>query len=241
MGDVFISGAGPEVSLGGKLAYWDDECQYMWHKERLVNLAVSRLPEYYTHVVWCDNDVLIEEGWKEAVNAAFNEAPAVRCYQTARYLNASGSCSKTLKVDNEDGFVWGAARSFFTDGPGLFELGLVGGGDSFFRAGIMRNPLVMRLWSHTLRRISGDWLDGVGRWVGNQIPSAARTHIEIIGHGPPKARQYLGRHRLLGDLDPDKHLLMDEGKIFRWSQAGFAQIEPKIRSYFHDRREDDPG
>ncbi|MET9323899.1 hypothetical protein ABZX75_27540 [Streptomyces sp. NPDC003038] len=41
-------------------------------------------------------------------------------------------------------------------------------------------------------------------------------------------------------LNPAAHLVIEDGRVFRWSASGLASIESGVRAYFLDRREDDP-
>jgi hypothetical protein len=44
---------------------------------------------------------------------------------------------------------------------------------------------------------------------------------------------------LLRHLNPDEHLIVEDGRVFRWSAAGAEMIEPGVRRYFESRLEDD--
>lgn len=132
-GDVFLAGAGAQVKSDVRIAFWDDECDFMWHKERLVNLASRRLPSSYTHVAWVDNDVLVGPEWMPEVEKSLMGAKISQCFRSAAYIGNDGRISETLSNakhasrNGTPGLAWGACRSFFDEGPGLFELALVGG------------------------------------------------------------------------------------------------------------------
>lgn len=259
--DVFLTGTGKQRPSGANIIFWDDDCSYMWHKERLVNLAARRLPARYTHVVWADSDLIVGVDWAPAVAEVFREARVVQCFRTARYRTFDDRYSRCqLPVsslhagrDGAIGLAWGACRSLFAQGPGLFELGLAGGGDAIFGLGVLhrtpapsvpwlqhQRPDIGRAWSPTLLAALDTWLQEVRRWLGDARAVAASADIEVLEHGPPRERGYVDRHHLLASLIPEKHLLAENGRVFRWTQAGLASIEPGIRAYFRDRREDDP-
>ncbi|MGW2370450.1 hypothetical protein ACWCZ5_33640 [Streptomyces sp. NPDC001667] len=124
--DFFLSGAGDQEPPGVKVAFWDRECPFMWHKERLVNLAVQRLPARYTHVVWHDNDVIVGPGWLDAVWDALEKAPLVQAFRAAHYQSANRYALSRPSAfhpgkDGAMGLAWGASHSLFTRGPGLIE------------------------------------------------------------------------------------------------------------------------
>lgn len=59
----------------------------LWQKERLLNLAVSALPDHCQQVAWLDCDVLFErEAWPSLTKAALEDAPLVQLFQQVHYL-----------------------------------------------------------------------------------------------------------------------------------------------------------
>lgn len=247
--DVFLTGAGAQRPSGANVAFWDTECPFMWHKERLVNLAVSVLSTRYTHIVWCDSDVIVSPDWAQSVAQAFRQAPVVQCFRTARYRTANGSF-RTQDSSLHDassmsfGYVWGACRTLFTQGSKLFDLGLVGGGDIVFRDGLLGNwqrlwQIFGGAWSPALLAALDAWLEEARSWLDGASPVAANTDIEVLVHGPERERRYVDRHNFLASLAPDRHLKIEDARVYRWTPTGQSTIEPAIRAYFHSRREDD--
>ncbi len=258
--DVFLAGIGKYRPLGANIIFWeDDDCSFMWHKERLLNLAARRLPSRYTHVVWADSDLIVGNSWATAVEQAFRKSQVVQCFRIAHYHTIDNHYLRSrvgvffAGCDGMSGLAWGACRSLFIEGPGLFELALVGGGDAVFALGVLYRtaaPSVPWLqhqqedferdWSPDLSAALVVWLKQVRRWLGEIRPVATSVDVHALAHGPTYRRQYAERHRLLQSLIPAKHLYIDKDRVFRWTQAGLASIEPPIRTYFYARREDDP-
>lgn len=59
----------------------------MWQKERLLNIAVARLPPQCTHVAWLDCDLVFErEGLSEAIFVALDAAPLVQLFDRVAHL-----------------------------------------------------------------------------------------------------------------------------------------------------------
>lgn len=258
--DVYLAGIGKHRPPGANIIFWeDDECAFMWHKERLLNLAVRRLPSHYTHVVWADSDLIVGNSWAAAVEEAFHRSQVVQCFRTAHYHTIGNHYLRSrvgafrAGCDGMIGLAWGACRSLFTQGPGLFELALVGGGDAVFALGVLyrtATPSVPWLqhqqedferdWSPDLSSALVAWLNQVRRWLGEIQPVATNVDVHALAHGPVHRRKYAERHTMLQSLIPTKHLYIDKDRLFRWTQAGLASIEPPIRTYFYARREDDP-
>ncbi|MFE4513402.1 hypothetical protein ACFRMQ_04265 [Kitasatospora sp. NPDC056783] len=259
LSDSFLTGAGPQRPTGMEVAFWDRSCPFMWHRERLVNLAARELPRRYSHVVWLDSDVIVDTGWKHAVRAAFEESEVIQAFRTAHMIDDTGSVVRSrpslLTPGANGGAVgigWGACRSLFTDGPGLFELGLVGGADTVFAKAIVDDAecaapwlkdirsTVFSHWSAPLVDAVDAWLLEGARWRGEYAAVAADAEVRVVEHGAQENRHYTSRHHLLGGLDPAVHLLVRPGRVFRWTPAGLAAVEGSIRSYFHARCEDGP-
>jgi hypothetical protein len=256
--DVYLTGAGVPRPSGVNIAFWDEECPYIWHKERLLNLGARRLPSHYTHVVWADSDVIVGPDWAPAVARAFALAPVIQCFQTAYYRSTDGRASRvrvsSLRAGDNGaiGLCWGADRSLFSDGPGLFELALVGGGDAVFaREALPSTPMPSVPWLSDRQSVltsacpgplivaMDEWQEEVCTWIGGAGAVAAEADIEVLGHGPENKRRYTDRHALLADLEPGRHLVVERDRVFRWSADGLALVEPGVRAYFHARSEDD--
>lgn len=256
---MFLAGIGKYKPAGANIIFWeDDECPFMWHKERLLNLAVRLLPSYYTHVVWADSDLIVGNGWASEVEKAFRKSPVIQCFQTAHYYTVDNHYLRSrvgafhAGRDGMIGLVWGACRSLFTQGPGLFELALVGGGDAVFALGVLYRTVTPsvpwlqhqqedfeRDWSPDLSSALLAWLNQVRGWLGEIQPVSTSVDVHALAHGPTHRRKYAERHNLLQSLIPARHLYIDKDKIFRWTEAGLTSIEPRVRTYFYARREDD--
>lgn len=59
----------------------------MWQKERLLNVAVARLPPECDKVVWLDADVLFaEDGWPARLERLLDEVPLAQAFTRVHYL-----------------------------------------------------------------------------------------------------------------------------------------------------------
>ncbi|MEU9347684.1 hypothetical protein AB0D74_41455 [Streptomyces sp. NPDC048278] len=253
---VFLAGAGGPAPSGPRVLFWDDTCPFIWHKERLINLSAGLLPPDYTHIVWVDSDVLVPDDWGALVLNAFERARLIQCFQFARYRLPDGGTSRTrvgwLHSDgrggSSPGLAWGAHRDFFSGGPGLFELALAGGADTLLaRTAARSGPDVSTIswvsaWSPEIRSRFHAWVRAVRVWLAASDrpgPVATEATIEVVEHGPLHARAYVNRQSLLADVSPDRHLHARAGRVLRWTPLGQTSVEPRFRTYFHERREDD--
>ncbi|MDI2127006.1 hypothetical protein [Yinghuangia seranimata] len=255
---VYLTGAGGPAPLGLKTAFWDEDCPFLWHKERLINLAAERLPSEYTHVVWSDSDILVGPDWADAVTRAFHAAKLVQAFRVARYRGTDGTLHRTRVSsllrgdDGAMGLVWGACRTLFTDGPGLFDRAVVGGGDSILGRAVhqryaapsvpwlrVHRELLARSWSSGLLAEQDAWVAAAARWLGTGGVASASADIEVLEHGTREMRRYSERQLLLAELLPALHLVDDGNRVLRWSALGMTVVEPGVRAYFHSRREDE--
>ncbi|HEY1919566.1 MAG TPA: hypothetical protein VGH27_28680 [Streptosporangiaceae bacterium] len=256
--DVFLTGAGSWRPAWPNVAFWDEECPFLWHKERLLNIGARGLPAKYTHVVWADSDIIVGPDWAPAVRAAFEQAPIVQCFSTVVSRTDTGANSpprpSALRPDpgGVGGICWGAERSLFSGGPGLFDLALAGGADSIFASELLganalpsvpwlvdHPALLHQSWSAPLIARLDQWRAAARDWAAGKKAVAADATIDVIVHGPVRERRYFDRQPLLAQLSPSRHLICEPGRVFGWSADGLAEVEPAIRAYFHGRREDD--
>jgi hypothetical protein len=257
--DVFLAGAGGPRPSWANVAFWDEECPFLWHKERLLNIGARSLPDSYTHVIWADSDILVGPDWWPAVQAAFRQAPIVQCFNSIVYLTEAGPLPRVRPsalcpgANGAAGVCWGAERSLFSEGPGLFELALVGAGDVVFATellGVNLMPsvpwlqdhpdLLYQTWPTPLIERMDQWRAAASDWTQGKKAVAAEVAVEVIMHGPNRGRRYHNRQPLLARMDPGRHLVDEPGRVLRWSAEGLAEVEPGIRAYFHQRHEDEP-
>src|SRR5205823_1867658 len=53
----------------------------LWQKERLLNVAHSKLPESVSIVVWVDSDIVFtNRTWYDQLQSKLRETPVVQCY-----------------------------------------------------------------------------------------------------------------------------------------------------------------
>ena len=131
-------------------------------------------------------------------------------------------------------------------------MALAGGGDAVFAAELLgENPLpsapwlldhpslLYQSWSGPLIAQLDQWRATTRHWMDGKRAVAAEVAIEVLVHGPNRERRYFDRQSLLARMDPHRHLVRDPDRVFRWSADGLAEVEPAIRAYFYQRREDE--
>ena len=63
----------------------------LWHKERLLNLLLDRLPAQFDKVAWIDADLLFENAhWAEQAARKLDRVPIVQLFSAAHHLDQDG-------------------------------------------------------------------------------------------------------------------------------------------------------
>jgi hypothetical protein len=236
----------------------------LWQKERLLNLALERLPGSVAKVAWIDADVLLENPfWCQEASRELNDYPVIQLFDSVVRLPRSHT---TYKGKGEvwrgfgatcvspgceqlgwhhhghTGFAWAATRKLL-DACGFFDLSLCGTGDHLMAHGFM-----------------GDWtspciedLVGIGtplyckfrQWARIAARETSKRVSFIPGralhlwHGATKNRQYNERSRQFKGLQfrPDLDIeLTLEGC---WVSTGLnPALEEWTVNMFVERNED---
>jgi hypothetical protein len=230
--------------------FGDDRCE-VWQKERMLNHAISQLPPSVCYVAWVDHDITFRRNdWLRAgIEAIESGADAVQLFSEIIHHNREGNPTRSTPsaihqlatagsiAGGVPGGAWIARRSWLDSIGGLFDLNIVGGGDSTFFEAVTQSPT-----DH----------------ISQQVPAlatACREYISRVGgcrwglvrgvayhdwHGDRRDRQYTSRHEILRrhDFDPSRHLSITASGLFRWTDDAPAGLIVDVRRYFDDRRED---
>jgi hypothetical protein len=69
----------------------------LWHKERLINLALDHLPPECEELAWLDCDILFEsDAWIDEASLALKNHALVQCFTRVRYLPRNARLSAPL-------------------------------------------------------------------------------------------------------------------------------------------------
>jgi hypothetical protein len=239
----------------------------LWQKERLLNLAVARLPAACAKVAWIDGDVLFDNpDWAADTSRLLDRVALVQpCSTTIRLprdlqvyagegevrpsmaavLQRDPHTARTgIYADHGDtGMVWAARRHVLADG--LYDACIAGGGDHLIAhaaAGAWQSPC--------LGRILGDggyrthfmrWAERFHRAVGDQIGVVDGTALHLW-HGDAEDRRYVDRHHALlaFGFDPRRDLRPGAGGCWEWA-SDKPELHAWVAHYFRGRREDGDG
>lgn len=237
----------------------------LWQKERLLNLALQRLPEGCSKLAWLDSDVLFENGdWARETSRLLEIYTLVQPFEevirlprgchsyhgrgkiwqgfAAAYArDPDGARSGTWAQHGETGYAWAARREVLSSG--LYDACIVGGGDhamSHAWSGGFDSPCLDAILGRgtTHRKHFERWARAVwGRSRGRVgVVSGGVLHL---WHGDVERRDYQERHRALAGfrLDPDRDLRIGAEGCWEWGSRRPA-LHASVAHYFAARAED---
>ncbi len=241
----------------------------MWQKERLLNVAVARLPASCTKVAWLDADVLFERAdWAVETSSRLESHAVVQPFDQAVRLRRGelrfpgdgdtweGFAAVSLRRPQEllrgnferhghTGFAW-AARREILDRHLIYDACIAGSGDH-----MMAHAFCGDWDSACIRRILGPrgaHRDYFAAW-SQRLYADVRARVSFVPgrllhlwHGEMANRKYVLRNQELMDLefDPRNDVRVGESGCWEWSSEK-PTMHAWARQYFTDRREDEGG
>lgn len=236
----------------------------IWHKENLINIAVERLlrPRDYKAFAWIDADVEFDSaswamdtlrvlnGCKDVVQLFSHCVDMASDESSMNVFNGFGYSyckSRPYAKGGRDfwhpGFAWAVTRKAFERMGGLYDVGVLGSGDS-----IMALSLVGKVAAMTNANYHADYnrsMHECQRRMSSLRLGYTPGVIRHYFHGSKHNRKYTDRWKVLmkhqfsprTDIryDPDTGLLVPSPSC-TVDKPGLTE---DILKYFHERREDD--
>jgi hypothetical protein len=238
----------------------------MWQKERLLNLLVQSLPPRCEKVAWVDCDVLFENpDWAAETSRLLDATALVQPFSTSIRLPKDHQAYRDQGVvypslaavfgrdpraalegeyaaHGDTGMAWAARRSIL-DRHGLYDAGIVGGGDHLIAhaaCGAWTSPCLRPMLGngHGYRAHFTRWAERFHRAVGEAIGVVPGAALHLW-HGEPEHRRYVERHQKLHafSFDPERDLRTGAGGCWEWA-SDKPDLHAWVVHYFHRRRED---
>jgi hypothetical protein len=246
--EMVLGDADPEIA--GSVVIRGDENNLLWQKERLINLAIERLPDDIRYVGWLDHDmVFTNPNWlSESIDKLESGVDALQPFDRIDYLDVSGqvifSQAGALAMflqgkanQSGPGAAWFATREFLRKIGGLYEGNAVGGGDAVWFSGLTGEKMhFLQRQPPAVQLDAKRWMDGITQPRVDYVPGTIRH----LWHGDRKDRQYVSRDAILCefDVDPTRDLAIDQNGLLTWTPAAPAALRTAVRDYFASRRED---
>jgi hypothetical protein len=240
----------------------------MWQKERLLNVAISRLPDECDYVAWLDCDVAFgRSDWVSAairkldrttvcqlfrsVHHLARDATSIGretsflCQDSLAYALASGLVTSVTAVVNGDGgtmkrgHAWCARRELIA-AHGLYDRNVLGGGDSLLvhAAAGLAEEVIVR------HGMAPAHADDYRRWAarfGRAVSAIGYIDGDIfhLWHGDLRRRHYRMRQRILSSCGYDPATDIALDAEGCWRWCSpKPELHRLVREYFEQRDED---
>jgi hypothetical protein len=222
----------------------------MWQKERLLNLAIERVPEQYTKIAWLDSDILfLNQTWVEEAEKALDDKLVVQLFEVVERLDersrpecaalgtAAASARRTGRKSGSPGGAWAARRDVLP----LFDDHILGGSDQMTASAWLGD------WKE--RRFRGLMNDA---WYQEYLKLGIEQYEKVRGnvgfvsgeilhfwHGARLNRDYADRWEYLAlyDYQPSLDIQLDSNGLWTWA-SDKTDMQALVRHYFRERRED---
>jgi len=238
----------------------------LWQKERLLNLALSRLPQQCKKVAWLDTDIFfLNGGWAKEASQLLEEYPVVQLFERGALMPPGAECytgeKGTLKgfayVLNEEkesfnqdlygehghtGYGW-AFRREILEKHGLYDRLIVGSADhatAHTMIGNFSSACLDRDLGRDPRQIEPfrEWAQSFHEQIRSKVGYVSGTVVHKW-HGTLENKHHGVRHDRLREcgFDPSTDLRLNGEGCWEWN-TDKPQLHSFLRQYFASRCED---
>ena len=240
----------------------------MWQKERLLNVAASKLPRSCTKIAWLDNDLVFEDpNWFERTSEALDRYVVVQPFDAVvrlprgvKYDDGEGefytsfgrifkqqpALSRVAEFNHHGhtGFAWAARRELF-DEVGLYDACLTGSGDHLmshaFAAGMVKSPCTKRMLGprqEKYQRHFFNWGVKARDIVGGKL-GAVPGKLLHLWHGDLVNRRYGEMNQQFATFDFDPDRHLRHDENGLWEwNEAPEELRQWASDFFWIRRED---
>jgi hypothetical protein len=241
----------------------------LWQKERLLNIAITQLPDNCDKVAWLDADILFEnDAWVAETKQLLRDFTIVQPFHTAWLLPPNYTSRPPSKDQEEGAIVWSsvyahhsglaltvghpglawAARRSLLETHGVYDRAVLGGADvvqALAMFGLVeRQEIRDRLktyWSESQFQHLTGWAKRFHEDVRGSVFYTAGSVLHLW-HGNLQTRQYLPRQLILkaADFNPLTDIRFSKNLCWEWS-SDKPDLHQKVKDYFGNRREETVG
>jgi hypothetical protein len=240
----------------------------MWQKERLLNVAISRLPDECDYVAWLDCDVVFgRSDWASAAIRELNRASLCQLFQSVHHVARDAAsisretsilrqeslayavasalvASVTVVVDRDGellkrGHAWCARRELIA-AHGLYDRNVLGGGDNLLVHAAAGLAEEVIVWHGMAPCHADDYRRWAARF-GRAVSGIGYIDGDIfhLWHGDLQRRNYRSRHRILSSAGYDPATDIALDPEGCWRwNSPKPEMHRMVREYFEQRDED---
>lgn len=238
----------------------------IWHKENLINVAISRLPHDWKYVAWIDGDIdFVRQDWVEETINELQHHSFVQLFEDAIDLGPEHqilivhkgfgySFKKDLTVNGKKGYhslknkgvntwhpgyAWAATREAINTTGGLFDFAILGAGDHHMAKCLIGRGAdsIPEGLNENYKKLILAWQERALRLYKNI--GYVKGSIYHYWHGKKKDRRYHDRWKILVDNNFDPTIDIHKDFQGLWTlYPGHDKLRDQIRDYFQCRNED---
>jgi hypothetical protein len=217
---------------------------YMFYKENLFVAVEQRVPVEFTKLLLLDSDLLFGSAdWYDRVSVALDDKQVIQSFSIAYWLKVNfvpeGRKHSVFAPGSHivhTGFGWAFRRAWFREAR-IFEMAVIGGGDSVFYTRLIGKELR----GHPSYKAD---FETFGR-ISPPSTGCADLSIYHLFHGSLSSRQYATREDVLWTFLQSKGLTRasqllvrrDDG-ILEWRPEHRDACNALLLTYFQQRRDD---
>lgn len=229
----------------------------MWHKERMLNLLISQLPDRYTMVAWIDCDILFDNpDWILDTCLLLADYQVVQLFDRAVWLDRCGvpkrspgampgisriSFAYKHREQKEvslgcshPGFAWAARRS----SARLFDQTLLNCADTVMAYGFCQKEMPDWIIAGREAELADEWRQWADQAVAGSVSYVPGT-IRHLWHGDWPVRGYANADLIeLAGSARESDFIDSPGSVREWSTEANSKIRCEFESHFDTRSED---
>jgi hypothetical protein len=230
----------------------------LWFKERMINLAIARLPLDWRYVAWIDADVqFARPDWAHETVELLQHFPIIQMFSTAtdmcpkhgvlhKHTGFAYAYNNTLMTEPtgnylqwHPGFAWAARRDALDDLGGLLDLAILGSADRHIAYALL--GWINKSCSQNMHSSYFDMLN-----IYEERAKLLRGNLGYMDgnlshywHGRKAQRGYQDRWKILvrNRYNPFLDVKNDWQGLLQFSNNK-PQLRYEIRQYFQSRNED---
>jgi hypothetical protein len=232
----------------------------LWHKESMINLGVSRLPEDWKYVAWIDADIEFEnKNWVSETIHALQHYDIVQLFSQALDLGPNGEilqlyhsfCYSYIHGKKwagkaycgsffHPGYAWCCTREAWNKMGSLLDIGICGSMDHHIALALIghyKDSVPHYMHSHYIKAIEG-WEKNAEQHIQKNI-GYVNCIIRHNWHGKKKNRKYVERWDILrnNNFDPLVDIKRDYQGLWQLS-GNKPKLRDDLRKYMRQRSED---
>jgi hypothetical protein len=242
--------------------------QELWHKERMINEAVKRLPRDWQYCAWIDADVtFVNPDWAhetiqqlqhyqivQLFTHAIDIGPNMQPIETFEGFAYSHQLGRDFPLLNgvrskgayakgrywHPGYGWAYRREAWENLNGMLDINIVGGGDHQMAYALIGgvDNTIPAGSTPEYARAVHHWGDR-SQWIKGDIGAVPGTLMHHY-HGKKVNRGYNDRWKILtsNKFNPYRDLKNDQSGMLKFSGQK-PKLRDDLRAYFRARNEDD--